>query len=88
MTELEPLEDFPDAGLVEDTAPCLPEGAILMHPEVLVVRSARTDTAGIAELAAILTTGGSACARCGCRKGCFISRPTVRFWMGSVAQIL
>jgi dimethylargininase len=29
---LDPLEDFPDALFVEDTALCLPQGAILMRP--------------------------------------------------------
>lgn len=29
---LDPLDDFPDAQFVEDTALCLPQGAILMHP--------------------------------------------------------
>ena len=32
VIELAPLEDFPDAVFVEDTALCLPEGAILMRP--------------------------------------------------------
>ena len=32
VTELEPLEDFPDSVFVEDTALCLPEGVILMKP--------------------------------------------------------
>lgn len=32
VTELEPLEAFPDAVFVEDTALCLPEGAVLMRP--------------------------------------------------------
>ncbi|MCB2095395.1 MAG: dimethylarginine dimethylaminohydrolase [Rhodobacteraceae bacterium] len=32
VTELDPLEDFPDAVFIEDTALCLPEGAILMRP--------------------------------------------------------
>ena len=32
VTELEPLPDFPDAQFVEDTALCLPGGAILMRP--------------------------------------------------------
>ena len=32
VIELDPLEDFPDALFVEDTALCLPEGAILMRP--------------------------------------------------------
>lgn len=97
---LEPLEAYPDALFVEDTALCLPEGAILMRPgaasrrgevaeirptlaeffddlrdisgpghieggdilftgrEVLVGRSARTDSAGVAELRAILNDWG------------------------------
>lgn len=100
VVELPPLEDFPDAVFVEDTALCLPEGAILMRPgapsrsgevammepalaafypdlrritgpgtieggdilftgrEILVGRSARTDAAGIAELAAIVAPWG------------------------------
>ncbi|MXN63600.1 dimethylarginine dimethylaminohydrolase [Stappia sp. GBMRC 2046] len=32
VTVLEPLEDYPDAVFVEDTALCLPEGAIVMRP--------------------------------------------------------
>ena len=32
VTELEPLEDFPDSVFVEDSALCLPEGAVLMKP--------------------------------------------------------
>lgn len=32
VIELEPLEDFADAVFVEDTALCLPQGAILMRP--------------------------------------------------------
>lgn len=32
VIELEPLEAFPDAVFVEDTALCLPQGAILMRP--------------------------------------------------------
>lgn len=32
VIELPPLEDFPDAVFVEDTALCLPKGAILMRP--------------------------------------------------------
>lgn len=100
VVELPPLEDFPDAVFVEDTALCLPEGAVLMRPgapsrqgevammepalaafyptlhriggpgtieggdilftgrEILVGRSARTDAAGIAELAAIVAPWG------------------------------
>jgi dimethylargininase len=99
---LDPLEAFPDALFVEDTALCLPQGAILMRPgatsrmgevdeiapalralysevrriggpghieggdilvtgrEVLVGRSARTDAAGIAELACLLADWGHA----------------------------
>ncbi len=32
VVELPPLEDFPDAVFVEDTALCLPRGAVLMRP--------------------------------------------------------
>ncbi len=32
VVELEPLEDFPDALFVEDTALCLPEGAVILRP--------------------------------------------------------
>ncbi|MEZ5777640.1 MAG: arginine deiminase family protein [Paracoccaceae bacterium] len=32
VTELPPLEEYPDAIFVEDTALCLPEGAVLMRP--------------------------------------------------------
>lgn len=32
VIELEPLEAFPDSVFVEDTALCLPEGAIMMRP--------------------------------------------------------
>lgn len=32
VIELDPLEDFPDAVFVEDTALCLPQGVILMRP--------------------------------------------------------
>ena len=32
LIELEPLDAFPDAQFVEDTALCLPQGAILMRP--------------------------------------------------------
>ena len=32
VIELPPLEEFPDSVFVEDTALCLPEGAILMRP--------------------------------------------------------
>lgn len=100
VIELPPLADFPDAVFVEDTALCLPEGAVLMRPgapsrmgevaemapairrcfgdvreirgpghieggdilftgrEVLVGRSARTDAAGVAELAEICAEWG------------------------------
>jgi dimethylargininase len=100
VIELPPLDAFPDALFVEDTALCLPEGAVLMRPgapsrqgevdhmaavladiyqdvqridppghieggdilwtgrEVLVGLSARTDAAGVAQLAAILDRWG------------------------------
>ena len=100
VTVLEPLEAYPDAVFVEDTALCLPEGAVVMRPgapsrlgeaaemappleamygavariggpgtieggdilmtetEILVGRSARTDAAGIAELAGIVARWG------------------------------
>lgn len=100
VIELDPLEDFADAVFVEDTALCLPQGAILMRPgapsrmgevaemapilracytdvreikgpghieggdilvtgrEILVGRSARTDAAGVAELAEIVAHWG------------------------------
>lgn len=32
VIELPPLDDFPDAVFVEDTALCLPQGAVLMRP--------------------------------------------------------
>lgn len=32
VIELPPLEDFPDSVFVEDTALCLPEGAVIMRP--------------------------------------------------------
>lgn len=93
---LPPLEDYPDSVFVEDTALCLPEGAVILRPgapsrlgeaaamapalagfypdlrriegpgfveggdvlvterEILVGRSARTDAAGIAELARLV----------------------------------
>jgi dimethylargininase len=97
IVELDAAEDFPDSVFVEDTALCLPEGAVVMRPgaptrlgeaalmaphlkalyadvrtisgadsfieagdilttetEVLVGRSARTNGAGIAELAATI----------------------------------
>lgn len=101
VTALPALPDFPDAVFVEDTALCLPQGAVVMRPgaptrlgeaaemaphlralygqvaeisgvnsyieggdilvtgrEILVGRSARTNAAGIAELAAIVTAWG------------------------------
>jgi dimethylargininase len=100
VIELAPLTDYPDSLFVEDTALCLPEGAILMRPgaasragepaeiaptltglygeplaiegpgtieggdilvterEILVGRSARTDAAGIAELAGLVARWG------------------------------
>lgn len=102
VIELDPLPDYPDSVFVEDTALCLPEGAVVMRPgapsrlgeaaemaphladlytrvariegpgfieggdilvterEILVGRSARTDAAGIAELARIVTPWGHA----------------------------
>ena len=32
VTELSPLEEFPDSVFVEDSALCLPEGAVAMRP--------------------------------------------------------
>ncbi|MCX7889616.1 MAG: arginine deiminase family protein [Rhodobacteraceae bacterium] len=101
VIELGPLEDFPDSVFVEDTALCLPEGAVVMRPgapsrlgeaaamaphlralyaevrsiegqdsfieggdilvterEILVGRSARTNAAGIAELARLVAGWG------------------------------
>jgi dimethylargininase len=101
VIELDALADFPDAVFVEDTALCLPQGAVVMRHgapsrlgeaalmaphlaglyadlrrieggdsfieggdilttgrEVLVGRSARTNAAGIAELAGILADWG------------------------------
>lgn len=101
VTVLDPLEAYPDSVFVEDTALCLPEGAILMRPgapsrlgeaaemephlaglysrmrrisgedsfieggdilttetEILVGRSARTNAAGIAELARLVADWG------------------------------
>lgn len=100
VIELAPLEAYPDSVFVEDTALCLPEGAVVMRPgapsrlgeaaemaphlralyrevqtiegpghieggdilmtetEILVGRSARTDAAGIAELAAKVAPWG------------------------------
>lgn len=102
VIELAAMPDYPDSVFVEDTALCLPEGAVVMRPgapsrlgeaagmaptlaglyrpmariegpgtieggdilvtgrEILVGRSARTDAAGIAELAAIVTGWGHA----------------------------
>ena len=101
VTELAALTAFPDSVFVEDTALCLPDGAVIMRPgapsrlgeaaemaphlkalyarvvtisgpdsfieggdilttetEVLVGRSARTNAAGVAELAALITPWG------------------------------
>lgn len=101
VIELPPLPAYPDSVFVEDTALCLPAGAVLMRPgapsrlgeaaemaphlealygqvlrisgaqsfieagdilttetEVLVGRSARTNAAGIAELAALIARWG------------------------------
>ena len=101
VIELEALPAYPDSVFVEDTALCLPQGAVVMRPgaasrlgeaaemaphlaaiyskmariegvdsfieggdilvterEVLVGRSARTNAAGIAELAAIVSAWG------------------------------
>ncbi len=100
VIELPALQDYPDAVFVEDTALCLPKGAILMRPgapsrvgevaemadalraeydevraitgpgfieggdilttqkEILVGRSARTDAAGVAELASLVADWG------------------------------
>lgn len=100
VIELPPLEAFPDAVFVEDTALCLPKGAVILRPgaatrlgevaemaphlaalygevvqitgpgfieggdiltterEVLVGRSARTDAAGITELAELVARWG------------------------------
>lgn len=100
VTVLDPLPAYPDAVFVEDTALCLPQGAVIMRPgapsrlgeaaemaptlealygtvtritgpgtieggdilttdtEILVGRSARTDAAGIAELAGIVRPWG------------------------------
>jgi dimethylargininase len=102
VIELPALQAFPDSVFVEDTALCLPQGAVVMRPgapsrageaaemaphlaalydkvvpingpgsieggdilvtgrEILVGRSARTDAAGIAELAAITADWGHA----------------------------
>lgn len=100
VIELSPLEEYPDGVFVEDTALCLPQGAVLMRPgapsrmgevsemepalravyddvrringpghieggdilvtgrEILVGRSDRTDAAGVAELAEIVSEWG------------------------------
>ncbi len=101
VTVLDALEAFPDSVFVEDTALCLPEGAVVMRPgapsrlgeaaemaphlaalysqvrriegadsfieggdilvtetEILVGRSARTNAAGIAELARLVADWG------------------------------
>lgn len=101
VIELDALEDYPDSLFVEDTALCLPEGAVIMRPgapsrlgeaaemmpqleglygnvvriegadsfieagdilttetEILVGRSARTNAAGIAELARLVAPWG------------------------------
>ncbi len=100
VQELDAAEDFPDSVFVEDTALCLPQGAIIMRPgapsrlgeaagmaphlralygqvleikgpgfieggdilvtdrEILIGRSARTDAAGIAEVAALVAPWG------------------------------
>lgn len=100
VIELDPAEGFPDSVFVEDTALCLPEGAVIMRPgapsrlgeaavmaphlrahygqvieikgpghieggdilvterEILVGRSARTDAAGVAELAKLVAPWG------------------------------
>jgi len=72
IIELDPLEDFPDGLFVEDTALCLPEGAVLMRPgaptrlgevaeiepvlEVFFDNIARIDGPGTIEAGDILTT--------------------------------
>ena len=100
VTELAALDDFPDGVFLEDTALCLPEGAVILRPgapsrlgeaaamapvlaqhygevaaitgpgfieggdiltterEILIGRSARTNAAGIAELAGIVALWG------------------------------
>jgi dimethylargininase len=100
VIELPALEEYPDAVFVEDTALCLPQGAVMMRPgaptrmgevaemeptlrrlyddvrriegpghieggdilvtgrEILVGRSDRTDAAGVAELAEIVSDWG------------------------------
>ncbi len=72
ITELDPLEDFPDSLFVEDTALCLLEGAIMMRPgaptrlgevaeikpvlEYLFNNIARIEGPGTIEAGNILTT--------------------------------
>ncbi len=101
VVELEALDDFPDSVFVEDTALCLPLGAVIMRPgaptrlgeaalmephlaalygdirriegadsyieggdilvsetEIMVGRSARTNAAGVAELARLVADWG------------------------------
>lgn len=101
VTELPPLDAYPDSVFVEDTALCLPQGAVIMRPgapsrlgeaaemapvlealystvrriegedsfieggdilvterEILVGRSARTNAAGVAELARLVADWG------------------------------
>ncbi len=101
VIELDALDDYPDSVFVEDTALCLPEGAVIMRPgapsrlgeaaemapvleklyttvrriggtdsfieggdilvtetEILVGRSARTNAAGVAELAGLVADWG------------------------------
>ncbi len=101
VLELEAAEDFPDSVFVEDTALCLPQGAVVMRPgapsrleevalmaphllklysdvrrieglgsyieggdilvsetEIMVGRSARTNAAGVAELAGLVADWG------------------------------
>ena len=101
VTELDALDDYPDSVFVEDTALCLPQGAVIMRPgapsrlgeaaemapvlqkmystirriegegsfieggdilvtetEILVGRSARTNAAGVAELARLVADWG------------------------------
>jgi dimethylargininase len=103
VVELPPLDAYPDSVFVEDTALCLPQGAVVMRPgapsrlgeaaemaphlralyghvvtvagtdsfieggdilvterEILVGRSARTNAAGIAELARLVAPWGHA----------------------------
>lgn len=49
VIELEALEDFPDSVFVEDTALCLPQGAVIMRP------GAPTRLGEAAEMAPVLT---------------------------------